>query len=204
LRLIRGLAGELPMVWGPLRDARLASRGLRTSRSRWGARQLSCGRPAVDDLDHRIVAWAPGGDGLVVDGRAPTSGTAARATTGDGSDTNPATSAPAGSTRAGVASRQASSRPRLASAPVGDGAPTGPFHDQIDVTGLGEIEHRWRRHDHANVGAARGLIVPRSGSAPSAGRSGAFRMDHRALIVPRSPGTPWWGRWSRSRIDHRP
>jgi hypothetical protein len=43
--------------------------------------------------DHRIVAWAPGGDGLVEIRRAPKSGTAATATTIFGSDANPATTA---------------------------------------------------------------------------------------------------------------
>jgi hypothetical protein len=47
----------------------------------------------VVDRDHRIVAWAPGGDGLVEIRRAPTSGTAVNATTVFGSDRNPATPA---------------------------------------------------------------------------------------------------------------
>ena len=35
----------------------------------------------IEGRDHRMVAWAPGGDGLVVDRRALESGRAAEATT---------------------------------------------------------------------------------------------------------------------------
>ena len=45
----------------------------------------------VVDRDHRIVAWAPGGDGLVEIRRAPEPGTAVNATTVFGSDPHPAT-----------------------------------------------------------------------------------------------------------------
>jgi hypothetical protein len=49
------------------------------------------GCPGGGARDHRIVAWAPGGDGLVEIRRAPTSGTAANATTVFGSEPHPAT-----------------------------------------------------------------------------------------------------------------
>jgi hypothetical protein len=56
--------------------------------------------------DHRIVAWAPGWDGLVVNRRALEPGTAIKATTIFGSDPNPATPASAGVRRMGVAATE--------------------------------------------------------------------------------------------------
>ncbi len=91
---------KLPTLWPPCEMLALPP-GPADEHVTEGARQLSCGHPLLM-MDHRIVAWAPGSDGLVVDGRAPASGTAARAPLGFGCSANPAVSTGAGSTRAGM------------------------------------------------------------------------------------------------------
>jgi hypothetical protein len=87
---------------------RCSERGCKGTRCTTATAQ---GEGRGSDRDHRIVAWAPGSDGLVDNGRAPMSGTAASATPGFGSDPKPTTTptsgapsthVPARATRAGV------------------------------------------------------------------------------------------------------
>jgi hypothetical protein len=77
--------GELPIGW--LRCERLVVPAGPAYEHSCGERGQLCGRhPATADRDHRMVAWLPSRDGLVGNGRAPGSGTAAHATTGFGGD----------------------------------------------------------------------------------------------------------------------
>jgi hypothetical protein len=64
-----------------LRDAHLASRTCVRARAveEWGNHPVVA--LLVEGRDHRIVAWAPGSDGLVVNRRALQPGTAVKAAT---------------------------------------------------------------------------------------------------------------------------
>jgi hypothetical protein len=88
-------------------------------------------------MDHRIVAWAPGGDGLVANGRAPASGTAARATPGSVVPPSRPRRHARGRRERGELTSGPAGRDR-SPARVGDGAPSRRFPGQIDATGLGD------------------------------------------------------------------
>jgi hypothetical protein len=102
--------------------------------------------------DHRTVAWAPGGDGLVENRRALESGTAARATTLFGSDPNPATPHKRDAPGNGVTAPD----PRLSSIAHPAGV-TGLAHERsvprnapkgfrATSTGMNGTTGQWRRH----------------------------------------------------------
>jgi hypothetical protein len=83
------------------------------------------------------------------------------------------------------------SRQGICSAATGSGAGRGrranrTFHDQIDVTGLGERSNT----DGVDMTMKRrcgpGMIVARCVESSPAGQFGKSRIDHRALIDPKS------------------
>jgi hypothetical protein len=130
---------------------------LRTSTSRGRARQLSCGHRGFEGRDHRIVAQAPGRDGLIPNRRAPASGTAARATTELGSSPNPATTTGARSTRArGLPPRPGQKATR-------SGAGCRERRAQAEDPMIKSTPWAWRQDRPA-------LIVARCGSTPWRGR----------------------------------
>jgi hypothetical protein len=151
-----------------LREARLTSRTCVRARPVGERGNDPVVTRGVVGRDHRIVAQAPGSDGLVPNGRAPASGTAAGATTELGSSPNPAISGGVRSTRA----RGLPPRPGRCATPVrggvsGTARPSRRFGDQIDPMGL-----RSRSNTHgADMTMPRpALIVARCGSVPCRGR----------------------------------
>jgi hypothetical protein len=91
----------------------------------------------IEGRDHKLIAQAPTSDGLVVNRRAPASGTAARATTEFGSSANPTGPLRKGSARPRGPPRMAGTDPRLHPGQgCRDGAPSQGFHDQVDTMGL--------------------------------------------------------------------
>jgi hypothetical protein len=79
---------------------------------------------AREEQDHRIVAQAPGRNGLVDNGRALKPGTAARATTVFGCYANPAAHQTRGIGENRGTYHEARARPDLREARAGNGAPT--------------------------------------------------------------------------------
>jgi hypothetical protein len=152
LRCGGGRVGELPMVW--LRCGRLVlPPGPAHEHVTSGARQLACGHPAIPGRPQDSCV-APGRDGPVGNGRAPASGTAARATTGFGRSANPTIRSSDGVGASGWTAREAGRGARTASgAGCRDGAPSRALHDQVDPTGLGSrVDSRSRRNTLSELG----------------------------------------------------
>ncbi len=109
---------------GALRDARLTSRACLRAGPVGERGNYPVITSDVEGRDHRIVAYEPGRDGLVADGRAPASGTAARATTALGSSPHPATATGARSMRPrGPPGRPGRGGRPISVGGVGNGAP---------------------------------------------------------------------------------
>jgi len=154
---------------------------LRTSRSGRGARQLPGAHAALKDQHHRIVAWAPGSDGLVGNSRAPASGTAARATTGSVVLPTPATSK---RKRSGVQVACAGSRGRCAAAGgrgVSGRRAKPSVHGQVDTTALGSRSNNHGVDMTMNRSHDGPMIVAKCGSAPTPGRSASSRIDQQGV-----------------------
>jgi hypothetical protein len=97
LRYGGGRVGQRPMEWA--RGEKLAlPPGPADEHARWGARQLACGHPAVDDRDHRIVGGHPAVTVSSQTGVPRRRGRPPTQPRGFGSAANPAISTGAGST----------------------------------------------------------------------------------------------------------
>jgi hypothetical protein len=105
----------------------------------FSARRLSAAHRGVEERDHRIVAQAPGSDGLVENRRAPASGTASRPATVFGSSPNATRLPTEGPTRA--EGTRPGARGRGAGVQVwgvGDGAPKPNVRDPAATPGARE------------------------------------------------------------------